>query len=209
MSEPRVIWIEDDQEQGHSTAAYEALWAGKVVIHPTDTVYGMLANIESEQGYKRIYEIKGRNFDKPLALLVHGSMEHARLLRNLLGEGELRKQFDSGELTVVVKQEQLPSLPSSIADLQPGTIGIRAPADNTHGSRKLRDLIEDRPVWATSVNRSGEPPATTADEVLAWLDELRERGIDSPELVVLSRTPGSGKPSNVIDLTGDAPKRLR
>ncbi|MDQ3023144.1 MAG: Sua5/YciO/YrdC/YwlC family protein, partial [bacterium] len=115
--------------------------------------------------------------------------------------------FRSGLITVVVAESKLPAWFRDEVKLQPGTIGLRCPAHP--GLQALLKQIRLGCLWATSVNRSGKPPATTADEVLAWLDELRASGIDPPELVVLSRTPGSGKPSSVIDLTGDEPKRIR
>jgi L-threonylcarbamoyladenylate synthase len=184
--------------------AREELLQDQPVIFPTDTVYGLIALSRSARAYRRIYELKGRSFDRPLALLSRPNPSLSGIYELLEGcEGV--EGFKAGEVTAVVPPEMVPRLVDSTARIQPGNMGFRCPKH-----RHLRRLLDaNRMLWATSVNRSGQPPAATADEVLAWLDELKAAGIDPPELVVLSRTPGSGRPSRVVDLTGDEPKWIR
>lgn len=201
-----MLWLEDEQP-GTIKAAEQALQAGQVIVFPTDTVYGLIAIGTNRDAFQRIYTLKGRDFDKPLALLIHRqdpSWYDLYVTAQSLGPAEA-EQFMNGELTFVISPHEDTGYSGELAVIQPGPVGLRCPLHA--GTQSLLQAIGR--VWATSVNRSGEPPATTADEVLAWLDELRQRGIDPPELVVLSRTPGSSKPSSVIDLTGDEPKRLR
>ena len=45
---------------------------GKLVITPTDTVYGIMADADNENAIKKVYEVKKRSYDKPLLLLVNG-----------------------------------------------------------------------------------------------------------------------------------------
>jgi L-threonylcarbamoyladenylate synthase len=221
VSEARIINLDDVYEDDHNPIfqlPFLALSADQVIVFPTDTVYGLLCPVESAQSYHRVYELKGRSFDKPLALLTHKGFEIYRFAVNLCRQRCLQESdieaFETGRVTLVFNPSDLPCLWSKVQELQPGSVGLRCPSTHLQ-PRPLRGHLEmlignlGGLVWATSVNRSGEPPATTADEVLAWLDELEELEVAPPELVVLSDTPGSGTPSGVLDLTGPEPRRLR
>jgi L-threonylcarbamoyladenylate synthase len=208
-----ILWLEDDK--GVMLRAAELLRNGGVVVFPTDSVYGLLAWPWEYAGYKRIYELKGRDFTKPLALLVSSSIvskilgsETDYFISTGGGDIDLALAFQAGETTLILSPEWdwYRDFPQAISKVQPGKVGLRCP-----NKLSLQNVIErcGGYLWATSVNRSGQPPATSADEVLSWLDELKAAGIDPPELVVLSRTPGSGKPSRVVDLTGDEPQWIR
>ena len=204
MSAPRVVWLEDDPP-AVLDAAVQALAAEQVVVFPTDTVYGLLAASASRVAYQRIYALKGRGFDKPLALLVSKQDPAWYDLYSVAATLNEGGAFSGGELTIVIAPHEDSAYSAEIAVIQPGPIGMRSPI-----GEQLQSLLQHSGrVWATSVNRSGQPSATTADEVLAWVEELRQHGIDPPELVVLSRTPGSGKPSRVVDLTSEEPKWIR
>lgn len=201
---PRVVWIEDD------TLAIDVLIdaelaAGRVIVFPTDTVYGLLGSVYLPQAYRSIYLLKGRRFDKPLALFIEPGTELYRFAilacRRLGGpQGEeLAAGFEAGRVTLILNEQELPTLPAEVREQQPGSVGVRCPS--AHLGLNL--------VWATSVNRSGEPPATTADEALAWVESLTPELAELLGLVVLSREPGSGVPSRVVDLTGAEPRVLR
>jgi L-threonylcarbamoyladenylate synthase len=207
-----LVWLED--EKGLIAKAGELLREGRVVVFPTDTVYGLLAWPWEYAGYRRIYELKGRDFNRPLALLIGNAIcksllhsETEYFINEIDGDMDMPLAFEAGEVTLIISEQRLDlEIPQAITRTQPLPVGLRCP--NKLSLQKLISRNGDY-LWATSVNRSGQPPATTADEVLAWLDELKEQGIDPPELVVLSRTPTSGTPSRVVDLTGDEPKWIR
>jgi L-threonylcarbamoyladenylate synthase len=172
--------------------AVEAIKAGKPVVLPTDTVYGLCARPDAAATLARL---KGRDENQPLALLaadVHtlfGKIpelrDHASLVRALL----------PGKLTLI-----LPN-PAHRYDWltgdRPDAIGVRVP--ELEGP--AREIVERvGAVAATSANVHGGPDPRRVDEVP---EEIREVSVlvDGGELV--------GTPSTVVDLTGDEPKILR
>jgi len=129
------------------------LQAGGVAIFPTETVYGIGTSVFSLAGIQRIYELKGRSWRKPLALLVH-SLEAARpLVETIPPEAQrLAEQFWPGPLTLVFKASPLGKLVTGGL----ATIGVRIP-DHPLALALLRKV--GVPLATTSVNRSGHSPA--------------------------------------------------
>lgn len=130
---------------------------------PTDTVWGVLARMEDEAACRRIYELKGREEEKPLQVLV-ADLESALKLADL---GKLRDKFLRlaeafwpGGLTVVVPGQNIPPWIS-----RDGSVGLRMP-----DHALLRELLHRVGGYAaaTSLNRSGEPPVRTEAEARAF-----------------------------------------
>ena len=164
--------------------AVAALRAGGVALVPTETVVGLVA---SESGLPRVREIKGRDADKPIALLCATMEEAFGLAANVppLAE-ELAELFWPGPLTLVL------DLPSG------GTIGVRVPAGET-----MRDLLEayGSPLYATSANLSGESATAAPVDV----DPLVLEAVD----IVVRGERGTGEASAVVDLSGGNARLLR
>jgi L-threonylcarbamoyladenylate synthase len=175
--------------------ALEVLRAGGIVAFPTDTVYGLGALAFDIAGIERLYEAKGREHTKAIAVLVADTAELGKVAVSV-GEqaARLAAIFWPGPLTLVVRRH--PSLPGTLSPND--TIGVRVPDHNA--ARAL--LAAAGPMAVTSANRSGGPNARTAAEVLAQLGERVELVLDG------GQTPGD-TPSTVVDVTGDAPKVLR
>ena len=164
--------------------AVTALRAGKVALVPTETVVGLVA---AESGLPRIREIKGREANKPIALLCASSEEALGLAANVPPLAEhLAKLYWPGPLTLVLE------LPAG------GTIGVRVPA-----GKAVRELLEayGEPLYATSANLSGEPARAAPDEV----DPRVLQAVD----VVVRGEKGSGEASAVVDLSGGKVELLR
>jgi L-threonylcarbamoyladenylate synthase len=164
--------------------AVAALRVGKVALVPTETVVGLVA---AEQGLPRVREIKGREADKPIALLCASEEEAFGLAANVPPlAGDLAELYWPGPLTLVL------DLPSG------GTIGVRVPA-----GKAVRELLEayDGPLYATSANLSGEP-ATAA------LDDVEPRVLEAVDIVVRGER-GSGEASAVVDLSGGNVRLVR
>ncbi|WP_135255530.1 L-threonylcarbamoyladenylate synthase [Thermus caldilimi] len=143
--------------------AAETLRRGGLVAFPTDTVWGVLARMEDEAACRRIYELKGREEEKPLQVLV-ADLESALRLADL---GKLREKFLRlaeafwpGGLTVVVPGQGIPPWIS-----RDGSVGLRMPAHEA-----LRELLRrvGGHAAATSLNRSGEPPVRSEAEARAF-----------------------------------------
>ena len=164
--------------------AAEALRSGAVALVPTETVVGLVA---AESGLSRVREIKGRDANKPIALLCSSTEEAFGLAANVPPLAtRLAGLYWPGPLTLVL-------------DLPGGdTIGLRVPT-----GRAVRELLEayGGPLYATSANLSGEPARSATDEV----DPLVLEAVD----LVVDGEKGSGEASAVVDLSGGKVELLR
>jgi L-threonylcarbamoyladenylate synthase len=164
--------------------AVSALRAGSVALVPTETVVGLVV---AESGLPRVREIKGRDANKPIALLCASAEEAFGMAANLPPLAErLSELYWPGPLTLVL------DLPSG------GTIGVRVPA-----GRAVRELLVayGGPLYATSANLSGEPAP-------AALDEVDPQVLEAVDIVV-SGERGSGEASAVVDLSGGNVRLVR
>ena len=126
---------------------------GHVCILPTETVYGIACRADHPKSVDRIYEIKGRGFDKPLAVCV-SDLKMAKVLAEFdVLASQLAAEFWPGALTLV-----LPAKDKTLDArcYQGETIALRCP--DIEWSKSLK-----APLALTSANKSGEPDATTAE----------------------------------------------
>lgn len=176
--------------------AGEILKNGGVIVFPTETVYGVGALLDNENAIKRIYEIKGRDFNKPL--LIHISkMNHVFDLSRYVPDkaSDLMKAFWPGSLSIIL--EASCAVPRS-AIAYGYTVGFRMPSN-----KFFRDLsVLVGPMAATSANLSGGKDPLTCGEAHNYLK-------DSVDLYVDEGPVEKGSPSTVIDMTLNPPKILR
>jgi tRNA threonylcarbamoyl adenosine modification protein (Sua5/YciO/YrdC/YwlC family) len=175
--------------------AVDLLRRGRVVGMPTDTVYGLAADPTSREGVARLYEIKGRPADKPIALLV-ASVEQAETLVEVSGwAADLGRRHWPGPLTLVLPMSR--PLPRWVGDPEKRTVGVRVP-----DHPMARELLEAAgPLAVTSANPSGEPPALDHHTARRMFGNL-------VDLYIEGTCPG-GTASTVVDATGDRPRILR
>lgn len=181
--------------KGALEQALDFLQQGELVAFPTDTVYGLGAMAFDAQAIDRLYQAKGREAGKAIAILV-GETETLQQVTAGMNEmaRRLAQRFWPGPLTLVV--EGHPSLPANLSPRP--TVGVRMP-DHPLALTLLRRA---GPLAVTSANLSGAPNASTAQEVF---DQLQGR-----VALILDggKTPG-GLPSTVLDCTGLQPVILR
>jgi len=161
-----------------------ALKSGKVALVPTETVVGLVA---AESGLPRVREIKGRDADKPIALLCTSAEAAFALAANVPPLAvKLADLYWPGPLTLVL------DIPSG------ETIGLRVPA-----GKSVRALLEayGGPLYATSANLSGDPARAAPDEV----DSQVLEAVD----IVVTGERGSGEASAVVDLSRGRVQLLR
>ena len=171
--------------------AVEALRAGKTILLPTDTVYGLAARAD-EAGAAAVYELKGRDARQPTALVAATVLDLLRAIPEL----ELPAELFPGPYTLVVANpaRRFPWL----AGQTPEKIGIRVP----HLTGEARRAVEAvGVVLATSANEPGEPAAASLDEVPMRIRRAVAAEIDA------GRLPGTA--STVVDLTGAEPAIVR
>lgn len=170
---------------------------GEIVAFPTETVYGLGANIFNEAAIKKIFLAKGRPADNPLIAHIHDVAQLEQITSGIPeNAAKLIKAFFPGPLTLVLpKNERVP--PVATAGLN--TIGVRMPKDPI-ARQFLRACAV--PVVAPSANLSGRPSPTTWQAVRADLDGLISCILRGDQTKV-------GLESTVVDCTGDNPVILR
>lgn len=175
------------------------LKSGAVIAFPTDTFYGLGADIYNETAIKKIFDIKGRGHDKPILILISEN-EYLKPLLSVESMSasacKLIDKFWPGPLTIVFKTSV------SIPDILTGTtgkIGIRLPDHNF-----CRSLVAKLggPVTATSANISGMPSLYDPAEVLKAIGDRIDALVDGG----FSK---GGSESTVVDVTGAEPVVLR
>ncbi|XP_068146468.1 threonylcarbamoyl-AMP synthase [Drosophila tropicalis] len=140
--------------------ARQCLLAGQIIALPTDTVYGLACDANNEQAIQRLYEIKGRDEHKPVAICVHNIKALRRYGQaDHLGD-ELLTRLLPGPLTIVI--ERAPALSNPLLNPSTSKIGIRIP--DFPFIRKLCGVWHEQPLALTSANRSSEPSSLQVDE---------------------------------------------
>lgn len=198
MNEEPVPGVDERRSVVISSSAPRAIeWAaaeiarGGVVAIPTDTVYGIAASLAHAEAIDRIYTIKGRSLQQPLAVLVSSVAaldQVASVVDNRVRM--LLNEFWPGPLTVVIPSDR--NLPQAV--LGPGrTVGVRIP-----NHPLAIDVIERAggAVACTSANRTSEAPASTAGDVEAMIGaEL--------DLILDGGTAPGGRASTVVAIRGE------
>ena len=167
----------------------EALRAGRAVIFPTDTVYG-LASLPSEAAVESLYALKGRRPEQPTALIA-GTAEQ---LLAAIPELDPHRLI-AGPYTLVLPNpaRRYPWLAGS----RPDAIGVRLP-ELSDAARRVLEAVG--PLAATSANDPGGLDPLSLDDVP---ERLRAA------CPALDEGPLRGVPSTVVDLTGPEPHVLR
>ncbi len=178
-------------------AAVACLRSGGLVLAPTDTTYGLLADAEQPAAHARVFAAKERPRDQPVPyLLADLAQVQAFLASSLPREVEaVAGRFWPGALTLVMAGTD--AVAPHLLDAR-GTVAIRVPAHPF-----VRALAEGvgGPLTGTSANRSGQPPATTAREAALQLGAVADCLVDGGMAV--------GAPSTIIDTTRSPWRVLR
>jgi L-threonylcarbamoyladenylate synthase len=177
-------------------AAARAVRSGRLVVLPTDTVYGLGCDAFSAPAVRALLSAKNRGPDMPVPVLLGSWSTIDGLVTSVSRQArDLIEAFWPGGLSLVL--QHAPSLAWDLGSTR-GTVMLRMPLHPV----ALELLREVGPMAVSSANISGSPPATTAAEAKAQLGEKVG--------VYLDGGP-SGDPvaSTVIDLTGTEPRVLR
>jgi protein-tyrosine phosphatase len=166
-----VNWHGGENSREAVRQAVQALLQGRLVALPTETVYGLAASALAPEAVERLCQSKGRAEEKPLTLALRGPAETPDWVPDISPLGKrLARRCWPGPVTLVFGDGVARGLASRLPDevrrrVSPqGTLGLRVPA-HLAALQVLRQL--PAPLVLTSANRSGEPAAVSAQEVLA------------------------------------------
>jgi L-threonylcarbamoyladenylate synthase len=177
--------------------AAEFIKAGGIVAFPTETVYGLGANVFDANAIAKIFVAKQRPNDNPLIAHV-ANLNQIKLLASEINETAqlfIDAFFPSPLTLVLPKRDEIP--PIATANLQ--TIGVRMPKNNL--ARKFIECCET-PLVAPSANLSGKPSPTTWQAVAEDLD-------GKIDCILQGEATEIGLESTVVDCTTDIPYVLR
>ena len=177
-------------------AAISAVKGGRLVVLPTDTVYGIGADAFNREAVAALLEAKGRGRDMPVPVLVGSWHTIEGLVFSVPPAArELIRAFWPGALSLVVRQA--PSLQWDLGDAY-GTVMLRMPLHPV-AIEVLRAVGQ---MAVSSANISGQPAAVTAEQARAQLGDR--------VAVYLDAGPSDRQAaSTIVDLTGAHPRVLR
>lgn len=177
------------------------LKSGKIVLFPTETVYGIGTNGLNPEAIKKLYEIKGRNFNNPINLLVD-SIEMVNSIAKDITELEytLMEAFFPGPFTIILKKQNVvPDILTSGLD----TIGVRMP-DSEIAQKLIR--YSKVPIATPSANISGKPSGTNLQDIIEDFSDkvdfiidggITNLGIESTIVKVIDNIPHILRPGSI------------
>ncbi len=180
--------------------ALEVLKKGGLVVSPSDTVYGLLADATNKEAIEKLIAFKERPPGKPISIFVSDFNMLAKYVKIKENQVRLLKQLLPGPFTVVLdSRHQVINLLES----EKGTLGVRIP-----DFKFIIDLVcqSGRPVTATSANLSNSPPHYQIETLMKELPRAKK---DLLDLVIDMGKLPRNKPSTVVDLTEPKIKIIR
>lgn len=163
----------------------KCLREGGIICFPTETVLALACDATNLAAINKIYQIKARDRNKPLSVLVQDLENAKRYVQINDSLVPLINKFSPGPITYVLPNKALPHCPEAV--------GIRIP---DHPTAQLILKSYSNPLIGTSVNISGEASAIA-------ISEIPEKLKDSIDLIIEAIDAGyaSGTPSTVLDLS--------
>ena len=159
---------------------------GKLIIYPTDTVYGVGCLMNDPEGIEKIYQMKQRDYGKPIAVLC-ANMSQVKAISDFPDYAEKYADHWPGALTIILNNKE-----------HTGTIAVRIP-DSDVSYRILKCF---GPMSTTSVNYSGEKEIND-------LEEIEKKFGQYIDYLVIDREVFSNQPSTVISCISDELKIIR
>ncbi|MEE8465161.1 MAG: L-threonylcarbamoyladenylate synthase [Dehalococcoidia bacterium] len=177
--------------------AVRRLKDGGVVAMPTDTLYGLAADVFNPAALDRIFAVKGRSDDLALPVLVNGWEQVQMVAKDIPPQAKnLADRFWPGALTLVASKAA--GIPDRLTAGGP-TVAVRMPRHPV--PIELINMLGG-PITGTSANLSGGSNPST-------LAELTSQMGGRVDLIIESGPAPEGIPSTIVDITSERPKLLR
>lgn len=189
MNQTKIVRIDPKQiKDDYIREAAHIIKSGGLVIIPTETVYGIAANMLNPKAIDRLYEIKKRPKDKPFSIHIAKKDRVEDFARSIpISAYKLMDRFWPGPLSLILKA------------IKGGRVGLRMP-DNEIALRVIAEAHD--PVICPSANLSGNPAPKDFEEAIKDLDGLVDFAIDAGQTKL-------GLESSIVDLTVDQPVIVR
>lgn len=172
---------------------------GGLIVFPTKGLYGLGADIHNTDAVKKIFDVKKRELDKPILILIKDISQVSVYCKNVPKKiFSLMEKFWPGDITFVLEaSDKTPG----ILNANSGKIGVRVPA-HPFPQKLLQEL--DCPITGTSANISEMEPAEN-------IDELQDKIIEDTDLVIDAGRLGNKEktPSTIVYACNNEIKVLR
>jgi L-threonylcarbamoyladenylate synthase len=192
-----IIKLTAKNKQKVIDQAVAELLAGKIIVYPTETYYGLGCSALNIKAVKKIYKIKGREKNKALPFLLADIGMARKYLKLNPSALKFAKRHWPGPLSLVLPTTVFGRRVLGIADA-----GARI-SSNKFATELVRAL--GQPLVSTSANPSEQPSASSATEVVRYFRHRRYK----PDLVIDAGRLPESKGSTFVSLTGVTPKILR
>lgn len=180
--------------ESNISRAISALKNGELIVYPTDTLYGLGADIYNDNALRKVFKVKKRPFNDPLSVAVPNYSELEKIAYVDKRTQQLVEKFLPGKLTLILKKNE------SISEIVTGgldNVAIRIPDSKT----ALEILTSFGPITATSANIHGLKTPYIINEINMQLKDNVAVYLDNGRL--------KGQPSTIVDLTNDSVRILR
>jgi len=178
-----------------------ALKSGKVIAYPTDTSYGLAVDATNVAAIKKLYKVKGRNFNKPVHIIPPTIAAAKKIVQWDKAAEKLAKKFFPGALTLVLGL-RVKGLGFSLLSAKSGWLGIRMPKNDI-----ALDLAKEfkKPITTTSANVSGQADCYSAADVLKQFSKQKFK----PDIIINAGKLVKRKPSTVVKIHNNQIQILR
>lgn len=198
----RIIYVDFENTDKLDLAISEAvkfIREGKIIVYPTDTIYGIGCDALNEDAVKKIFEIKKRDAGKPLSVIVKDISKIKEIAFVDKEKGKVAASIFPGPYTLVFPGPR--NIPKMITG-EKNSIGIRIP-DNLI-TKNISQHFKN-PIVTTSVNLSGEEPLNDPFKIAEYFKNKNF----APDLILDCGKIKNARPSIVVDLTRKIPQILR
>lgn len=186
---------DETKRQRGVAAAARAIRNGKLIVLPTDTIYGIGADAFTPEAVAALLQAKGRGRDMPVPVLVGSPATLGGVAVTDKTIDALVEAFWPGGLTLICRQQ--PSVRWDLGDTG-GTVAVRMPDHEV----AVEVLKTTGPLAVSSANITGRPPARTAGDA-------RDQLGDSVAVYLEAGDTGGDTPSTIVDVSGSLPRVLR
>ena len=183
--------------------AVENIIEGKLLAFPTNSVYGLGCDPTNLNAIERIYNIKFRDRNKGLLLLISDIEEGLKIAEFNETAKKLAQYYWPGQLTLILNRKEPSIIPLEVSAFQ-NTIGVRVPENEI--ILNILKILKSKGYFGgiigTSANYSSELPSISGDDVA-------KKFLMSIDYVIDGGKSESKIPTTIVDCTNEEPKFLR